>query len=148
MPLSNDFDKGRLKYLKMQIKNNETVNQQFYPRFQRAYNELFPFTESSAQNVLQPQQQIINNALPRPTDESVETSFKEKLYGLTKNQTVTDYIYGHLETEQQYYYEKNFDMIITKELLKKVKIPTSQDEFLLNLNMILNVELYKGYEII
>ena len=37
---------------------------------------------------------------------------------------------------------------LTKELLKKVKIPTSQDEFLLNLNMILNVELYKGYEII
>ena len=53
MPLSNDFDKSRLEFLKKQIQNNKVVAAQFYPRYQREYNEMFPFTEGSIQNVLQ-----------------------------------------------------------------------------------------------
>jgi len=78
MPLSNDFDKSRLEFLKKQIKNNEVVAAQFYPRYQREYNEMFPFTEGSVQNVLQPQQQIINSAIPTPTTELIENSLSEK----------------------------------------------------------------------
>ena len=47
MPLSNDFANSRLEYLQNAIKNNNTVTAQFYPRFQRHYNEMFPFTEGS-----------------------------------------------------------------------------------------------------
>ena len=81
MPLGTDFDKSRLEYLRKQIKNNQIVAAQFYPRYQREYNEMFPYTEGSVQNVLQPQQQIINNAVPGLSDESIEASLREKLYG-------------------------------------------------------------------
>ena len=86
MPLSNDFDKSRLEYLKMQIKNNDVVKEQFYPRFQRAYNEMFPFTEGSVHNVLQPQQQIVSDAALAPNVELIEDNLREELNSLTKNE--------------------------------------------------------------
>jgi hypothetical protein len=111
MPLSDDFTKSRLDYLKTQIKNNDIVTSQFYPRFQRAYNEMFPYTEGNAQNVLQPQQQIISGAIPSPTNQMVEISLKEKINEITKNETVTDYIISNILPEEQYYYNQNFDSV-------------------------------------
>ena len=144
MPLSNDFTAGRLEYLQMQIKNTKTVKEQFYPRFQRAYNEMFPFTEGSAQNVLQPQQQIISEAVPSPNKEMIEMSLKQKLNELTRNESVTDFIINNLLiTEEKYYYDQNFDSV-TKELLKKVKMPVSKEDFVINLASIFNNDKHRG----
>ena len=52
MPLSEDFTKSRLEYLQMQMKNNQNVTQQFYPRFQRSYNDNFPYTEGNIKNIV------------------------------------------------------------------------------------------------
>jgi hypothetical protein len=64
MPLSDDFTKSRLEYLQMQMKNNQSVTQQFYPRYQRQYNESFPYTEGNIKNILNPQAQIIQENIP------------------------------------------------------------------------------------
>ena len=143
MPLSNDFDKSRLEYLKMQIKNNDVVKEQFYPRFQRAYNEMFPYTEGNVQNVLQPQQQVITESAPIPTEEGIKFSLIQKINELTKNEAMAEYIFNNLNPEEQYYYDANFDKI-TKELLKKIKLPTSKEEFLMNLNMLFHNDSHKN----
>ena len=143
MPLSNDFDKSRLEYLKMQIKNNDVVKEQFYPRFQRAYNEMFPYTEGNVQNVLQPQQQVITESAPIPTEEGIKLSLIQKINELTKNEAMAEYIFSNLNPEEQYYYDSNFDKI-TKELLKKIKLPTSKEEFLMNLTMLFHNDSHKN----
>ena len=143
MPLSNDFDKSRLDYLKKQIKNNEVVAAQFYPRYQREYNEMFPFTEGSVQNVLQPQQQIVSDAALDPNVELIKDNLREELNGLTKNETVSDFIINSLSEAEQYYYSKNFNLI-NKELLKKVKMPVSKNEFVLNLATIFNSDKHRN----
>ena len=137
MPLSDDFTTSRLQYLQMQMKNNQNTTQQFYPRFQRAYNEMFPFTEGSIKNALNPQSQVILENIPQPDDSIIEDSLKQKINELTRNPTLTDNIFNKLKPEERYYYERNFDSV-TKELLKKIRMPTSQEEFSLNLAMILN----------
>ena len=137
MPLSDDFTTTRLKYLQMQMKNNQNTTQQFYPRFQRAYNEMYPFTEGSIKNALNPQAQVIMDNIPQPNDSIIEDSLKQKLNELTRNTALTDTIFNQLKPEERYYYNQNFDSV-TKELLKKIKMPTSQEEFSLNLAMILN----------
>ena len=143
MPLSNDFDKSRLEFLKKQIKNNETVAAQFYPRYQREYNEMFPFTEGSVQNVLQPQQQIVSETALAPNMELIEDNLREELNGLTKNETVSDFIITSLSEAEQYYYSKNFNSI-NKELLKKVKMPVSKQEFIIALNTIFNSDKHRN----
>ena len=143
MPLSNDFDKSRLEFLKKQIKNNETVAAQFYPRYQREYNEMFPFTEGSAQNVLQPQQQIVSETALAPNMELIEDNLREELNSLTKNETVSDFIITSLSEAEQYYYSKNFNSI-NKELLKKVKMPVSKQEFVLTLTAIFNSDKHRN----
>ena len=52
------------------------------------YNEDFPLTEASIQNVLQPQQQIVNTSVPAPTEAVVEMDLKSKLNTLTKDDTI------------------------------------------------------------
>ena len=142
MPLSNDFDKSRLEFLKKQIKNNETVAAQFYPRCQREYNEMFPFTEGSVQNILQSQQQVVNDAVPVPNMELIEDDLEKELNGLTKNDTVSDCIIYSLSQAEVYYYSKNFNSI-NKELLKKVKLPISKEEFVIILNTIFNSDKHR-----
>ena len=137
MPLSDDFTTTRLQYLQMQMKNDQRVTQQFYPRFQRAYNEMFPFTEGNVKNALNPQAQVVMDSIPQPNDSIIEDSLKQKLNELTRNTALTDNIFNKLKPEERYYYNQNFDSV-TKELLKKIKMPTSQEEFSLNLAMILN----------
>jgi hypothetical protein len=143
MPLSNDFDKSRLEFLKKQIKNNKTVAAQFYPRYQREYNEMFPFTEGSVQNVLQPQQQIVSDAALAPNMELIKDNLQEELNSLTKNETLSDFIINSLSEAEQYYYSKNFNLI-NKELLKKIKMPVSKQEFVITLNTIFNSDKHKN----
>ena len=137
MPLSDDFAKSRLEYLQTQMQNNKTVTQQFYPRYQRQYNEAFPYTEGNIKNIVNPVAQIIQENAQPPNDAIIEDSLKTKLNELTKNTAVTDDIFNRLQPEERYYYDKNFDAV-TKELMKKIKLPTSKEEFSLNLAMILN----------
>ena len=137
MPLSDDFTNSRLQYLQLQMKNNQNTTQQFYPRFQRAYNEMFPFTEGSIKNALNPQAQVIMDNIPQPDDSIIEDSLKQKINELTRNTALTDTIFNKLKPEERYYYDRNFELV-PKELLKKIKMPTSQEEFSLNLAMILN----------
>ena len=143
MPLSEDFNNSRLEYLQNALKNSQVVTQQFYPRFQRRYNDDFPFTEASIQNILQPQQQIIKESIPAPTADSIEMDLKQKLNTLTKDETVTDNIYNSLAPGELYYYDKNFDSV-TKELMKKIKLPISPREFSLNLKMLLSDNKHKN----
>ena len=117
MPLSDDFTTTRLQYLQMQLKNNQNTTQQFYPRFQRAYNEMFPFTEGNVKNALNPQAQVIMDNIPQPNDSIIEDSLKQKLNELTRNTALTDTIFNKLKPEERYYYDRNFDSV-TKELLK------------------------------
>jgi hypothetical protein len=42
-----------------------------------------------------------------------------------------------LQAEERYYYNQNFDAV-TKELMKKIRLPTSKEEFSRNLAMVLN----------
>ena len=137
MPLSDDFTKSRLDYLKTQMKNNQNVSQQFYPRYQRQYNESFPYTEGNIKNIMNPQAQIIQENIPQPDDAVIEDSLKQKLNELTKNSAVTDDIFNRLQAEERYYYNQNFDAV-TKELMKKIRLPTSKEEFSRNLAMVLN----------
>ena len=69
MPLSNYFANSSLEYLQNAIKNNDTVTAQLYPRFQRHYNEMFPFTEGSlfAAKIKNPQQPVVSSSLNAPT---------------------------------------------------------------------------------
>ena len=143
MPLSEDFTKSRLDYLQMQMKNNQNVTQQFYPRFQRQYNETFPFTEGNIKNILNPQAQIIQENVPQPDNALIEDSLKQKLTELTKNSAATDDIFNRLQPEERYYYNQNFDAV-TKELMKKVRLPTSKEEFSRNLAMILNNDTHRN----
>ena len=53
---------------------------------------MFPFTEGSVQNVLQPQQQIVSETALAPNMELIEDNLREELNGLTKNETVSDFI--------------------------------------------------------
>ena len=137
MPLSDDFTKSRLDYLKTQMKNNQSVSSQFYPRYQRQYNESFPYTEGNIKNIMNPQAQIIQENIPEPDDAVIEDSLKQKLNELTKNSAVTDDIFNRLQAEERYYYNQNFDAV-TKELMKKIRLPTSKEEFSRNLAMVLN----------
>ena len=143
MPLSDDFIKSRLEYLQMQMKNNQNVTQQFYPRYQRQYNEAFPFTEGNIKNILNPQAQIIQENIPQPDDAVIEDSLKQKLNELTKNSAVTDDIFNRLQPEERYYYNQNFDAV-TKELMKKIRLPTSKEEFSRNLAMVLNNDTHRN----
>ena len=142
MPLSEDFNTSRLEYLQNALKNSSVVTQQFYPRFQRRYNEDFPFTEASVQNILQPQQQIVSTSVPASTEAAVEMDLKSKINTLTKDDTITDNIFNALAPEERYYYEKHFDKV-TKELMKKSKSPVSPNEFVINLRMILSSDAHE-----
>jgi len=119
------------------MKNNQSVTAQFYPRFQRQYNEAFPYTEGNIKNIVNPQAQIIQENAQPPNDAIIEDSLKQKINELTKNTAVTDDIFNRLQPEERYYYNQNFDAV-TKELMKKIRLPTSKEEFSLNLAMILN----------
>ena len=143
MPLSDDFQKSRLQYLQMQMKNNQSVTAQFYPRYQRQYNESFPYTEGNIKNILNPQAQIIQENIPQPDDAVIEDNLKQKLNELTKNTAVTDDIFNRLQPEERYYYNQNFDAV-TKELMKKIRLPTSKEEFSRNLAMILNNDTHRS----
>ena len=143
MPLSDDFAKSRLEYLQMQMKNNQNTTQQFYPRYQRQYNEAFPFTEGNVKNILNPQSQIIQENIPQPDDAVIEDSLKQKLNELTKNNAVTDDIFNKLQPEERYYYNQNFDAV-NKELMKKIRLPTSKEEFSRNLAMVLNNDTHRS----
>ncbi len=105
---------------------------------------MFPYTEGNAQNVLQPQQQIISSAVPSPSDEMVEISLKEKLNGLTRNESIIDFIFNNLLPEEKYYYDQNFDSV-TKNLLNKVRMPVSKEDFIINLAAVLNTDKHKGF---
>ena len=102
-----------------------------------------PLPKVAYRTFFQPQQQIINSAIPTPTTELIENSLSEKLNTLTKDQTISEFIIDDLSYEEQFYYEKNFDLI-NKELLKKVKMPTSKQEFLINLTMVLNSDKHRN----
>ena len=93
--------------------------------------------------MLQPQQQIIKESIPAPTADSIEMDLKQKLNTLTKDETVTDNIYNSLAPGELYYYDKNFDSV-TKELMKKIKLPISPREFSLNLKMLLSDNKHKN----
>ena len=107
MPLSDDFTNSRLQYLQMQMKNDQRVTQQFYPRFQRAYNEMFPFTEGNVKNALNPQAQVVMDSIPQPNDSIIEDSLKQKLNELTRNTALTDNIFNKLKPEERYYYNQS-----------------------------------------
>ena len=80
MPLSQDFANSRLEYLQSAIKNNNVVSTQFYPRFQRQYNEMYPFTEGiSAAKIENPQQPVVSSTLNTPTINMVKENLKTYL---------------------------------------------------------------------
>ena len=136
MPLSNDFANSRLEYLQNAIKNNNTVTAQFYPRFQRHYNEMYPFTEGSlfAAKIENPQQPVVSSTLNAPTLEMAKENLKTLLIPYVREEA--DFIINHLTDIQIYYYEEHFNEI-QKELLKRIKIPTSKSSYLTNLRMVL-----------
>jgi hypothetical protein len=84
-----------------------------------------------------PQAQIIQENAQPLNDAVIEDTLKQKVNELTKNSAVTDEILNRLQPEERYYYNQNFDSV-TKELMKKIRLPTSKEEFSLNLAMILN----------
>jgi hypothetical protein len=103
---------------------------------------MFPYTEGNVQNVLQPQQQVITESAPIPSEEGIKLSLIQKINELTKNEAMVEYIFNNLNPEEQYYYYSNFDKI-TKELLIKNKLPTSKEEFLMNLTMLFHNDSHK-----
>jgi hypothetical protein len=74
---------------------------------------------------------------------SIEDSLKQKQTELTKNSAATDDIFNRMQPEERYYYNQNFDSV-TKELMKKVRLPTSKEEFSRNLAMILNNDTHRN----
>ena len=138
MPLSQDFTNSRLEYLQSSLKNDNIIATQFYPRFQRHYNEMFPFTEGSLTPSIikqdNPQQPVISSAL-NPTLDMVKENLKTFLIPYVGDQANT--VIKFLSDAQKYYYEQNFEQI-QKELLKQIKIPTSIESYLANLKMVLN----------
>ena len=155
MPLSDEFTKTRLNYLKTAINNNDFTNQDFYPRFQRAYNEMFPYTEGtvgirnnfnlnrSSRNILNPQKQIVQSGIMPPDPALIELSLKDKLNELTRDQASTDFIVNTLDEAEIFYYDKNFESV-TKELSKKMKMPASKEEFARYLAIVLNSDAHKN----
>jgi hypothetical protein len=141
MPLSNDFANSRLEYLQSAIKNSNTVTAQFYPRFQRHYNEMFPFTEGSlfaARGTQEnPQQPVVLSSLNAPTLEMAKENLKTLLIPYVGDQA--DVIITALKDTQIFYYEEHFNEI-QKELLKRIKTPTSIESYLTNLKMVFNNE--------
>jgi hypothetical protein len=137
MPLSNDFANNRLEYLQSAIKNNNTVTAQFYPRFQRHYNEMFPFTEGSLfpAKIENPQQPVVSSSLNAPTLQMAKENLKTKLISYVGQDA--DFIINALTDIQILYYEENFNEI-QKDLLKRIKIPTSKSSYLTNLRMVLS----------
>ena len=153
MPLSNDFANSRLEYLQNAIKNNNTVTAQFYPRFKRHYNEMFPFTEGSLfqAKIENPQQPVGSSTLKAPTLEMAKENLKTLLIPYVGDQA-DDIIKGFTEV-QVYYYEEHFNEI-QKELLKQIKTPTSKTSYLVNLKMVLandknrsNLSIFKEPEV-
>jgi len=135
MPLSQDFANSRLEYLQSAIKNNNVVSTQFYPRFQRQYNEMYPFTEGiSAAKIENPQQPVVSSTLNTPTINMVKENLKTYLTPYVGEQA--NVIINNLTDIQIYYYEEHFEQI-QKELLKQIKIPTSITSYLVNLKMVL-----------
>ena len=155
MPLSDEFTKSRLNYLKTAINNNDFTNQDFYPRFQRAYNEMFPYTEGtvgirnnfnlirSSRNILNPQKQIVQSGITPPNPALIEQSLKDKLNELTRDQASTDLIVNSLDEAEIFYYDKNFESV-SKEISKKLKMPTSKEEFARYLAIVLNSDDHKN----
>jgi hypothetical protein len=136
MPLSQDFANSRLEYLQSAIKNNNVVSTQFYPRFQRQYNEMFPFTEGS-NKIENPQQSVVSSSLNPPSLEMAKENLKTLLIPYVGDQA--DVIITALKDTQISYYEEHFNEI-QKELLKRIKIPTSIESYLTNLKMVFNNE--------
>lgn len=134
MPLSNDFANSRLEYLQNAIKNNDTVTAQFYPRFQRHYNEMYPFIEGSLKIENPQQQPVVSSTLNAPSIQIVKDNLKTLLIPYVREEA--DFIINALTDIQIYYYEEHFDEI-QKELLKRIKIPTSKSSYLTNLRMVL-----------
>ena len=143
MPLSNDFANSRLEYLQNAIKNNNTVTAQFYPRFQRHYNEMFPFTEGSlfAAKIENPQQPVVSSSLNAPTLEMAKENLKTLLIPYVGEDA--NFIITALTDMQIYYYEEHFNEI-QKELLKRIKTPTSKSSYLTNLRMVLSSDKNKN----
>ena len=142
MPLSNDFANSRLEYLKSNIKNNDTVSAQFYPRFQRQYNEMFPFTEGT-NKIENPQQPVVSSSLNPPSLEMAKENLKTYLIPYVGSNTEANFIINALTDVQIFYYEEHFNEI-QKELLKRIKIPTSKSSYLTNLRMVLNSDKNKN----
>ena len=137
MPLSDDFTKGRLAYLKKGIALNAKKDQEFYSRYQRQYNEMWPYTEGNPKNIMNPQDQVVKSAVPKPDDSVIEERLKEKLFELTRDSTATDFIFNALTPTEAYYYLNNFDDV-TKDVVKKIKLPTSKEEYTTSLASVLN----------
>ena len=133
MPLSQDFVNSRLEYLQSSLKNDKVVASQFYPRFQMQYNEMFPFVEGSIAKIQNPQQPVVSSALTKPTLDVATENLKSYLIPYVGEKT-NEVIYS-LTDAQIFYYEENFEEI-QKELLKRIKIPTSIDRYLDNLKMV------------
>ena len=142
MPLSQDFTNSRLEYLQSSLKNDNIIATQFYPRFQRHYNEMFPFTEGSiVPSINNPQQPVVSSSLNPPTLDMVIENLKTYLIPYVGDQANT--VIKFLTDAQKYYYEANFEQL-QKELLKQIKIPTSIESYLANLKMVLNSDKNKS----
>ena len=139
MPLSTEFSNSRLEYLKNNIKNTDTVSAQFYPRFQRQYNEMYPFTEGS-NKIENPQQTVVSSCLNPPSLEMAKENLITYLIPYVGSNTESNFIINALTDVQIYYYEEHFNEI-QKELLK---IPTSKSSYLTNLRMVLNNDKNKS----
>ena len=75
--------------------------------------------------------------------ELIEDNLREELNGLTKNDTISDFIISNITDAEKFYYSKNFNSI-NKELLKKVKMPDSKEEFVITLNTIFNSDKHRN----
>ena len=145
MPLSNDFANSRLEYLQSAIKNNDTVTAQFYPRFQRYYNEMYPFTEGSfnTTKIENPQQPVVSSSLKPPSLQMAMDNLKALLIPYIGNEEEANVLIRALTDVQIHYYEEHFNEI-QKELLKRIKIPTSLVTYLTNLRMVLASDKHRS----
>ena len=133
MPLSNDFANSRLEYLQNAIKNDNTVTAQFYPCSHS--QKLF---QAKIEN---PQQPVVSSTLKAPTLEMAKENLKTLLIPYVGEDA--DFIINALTDIQIYYYEEHFNEI-QKELLKRIKTPTSKSSYLTNLRMVLSSDKNKN----
>jgi hypothetical protein len=134
MPLPENYNNERSKYLDQYLKNLEKAKEEFSQRWINKYNADFPYSENSLPIDTNINEQPIISEIKTPINDI--NYFRDLLHGylyeLSKNNDIVEYILDNLDEPSIIYLANNWKSV--RSTIKKTIVPPiSKEDFLIKL---------------